>query len=265
MIGRKESGYALLMVIFLAAVMSITAAVAVPRVLQEARREKEEELIWRGKQYARAVKLFYRKNGRFPTSLEDLTKPTGPNNVRFLRQEYKDPFNRPDGSWRLIYVGPGGQLIGSVKSGLPGQSGPMIQMPGAVQGVAGSGPGTGQQTTPPAGQVGQAGQQQQQTNASAFGQPAQLGTPVASLASGGTGQVFGGNIIGVGSKVDQQSIKIYDNGTTYRQWEFIWDPAKDPLIVGGSSGTTIGTPAGTPAGGTPPAGTNPPPPQGPNQ
>ena len=33
-----------------------------------------------------------------------------------MRQAYKDPVNPVDGSWRMIYVGPNGQLIGSLKS-----------------------------------------------------------------------------------------------------------------------------------------------------
>src|SRR5260370_35261309 len=70
-------------------------------------------MIWRGKQYTRGVKLYYRKMGRFPTSLDDLTKPKL-GSLRFMRQAYKDPMNKEDGSWRFIYVGPPGQLIGSL-------------------------------------------------------------------------------------------------------------------------------------------------------
>ncbi len=77
--------------------------VAAPSVRTERQREKEEEMIWRGKQYVRAIKLYYRKNGRFPTTFDDLIKPqpTG-GSLRFLRQEYKDPMNKEDGTWRLI-------------------------------------------------------------------------------------------------------------------------------------------------------------------
>src|SRR5260370_10922475 len=71
-------------------------------------------MIWRGKQYVRGIKLFYRKNGRFPTSVDDLVKPKV-GSLRFMRQAYKDPMNKEDGTWRLIYVGAAGQLIGSLK------------------------------------------------------------------------------------------------------------------------------------------------------
>jgi hypothetical protein len=113
-VRSSEDGYALMMVVFFTALMLIGAMVVAPRILQEGKREKEKEMIWRGKQYVRGVKLYYRKMGRFPTSVDDLTKPkTG--SLRFMRQAYKDPMNAEDGSWRLIYVGPAGQLIGSLK------------------------------------------------------------------------------------------------------------------------------------------------------
>src|ERR1700719_523149 len=90
--NRAEQGYALIMVVFLTTMLLIATIAAAPSVRTERKREKEEEMIWRGKQYVRAIKLYYRKKGRFPTSLDDLTKPkTG--SLRYLRQAYKDPMN----------------------------------------------------------------------------------------------------------------------------------------------------------------------------
>lgn len=128
---EKQSGFALLLLVFFIALMLITAMAAAPRILTEAKRQKEREMIWRGNQYVRGVKLYYRKMGRFPTSIDDLTKPkTG--SLRFMRQAYKDPMNTGDGSWRLIYVGPAGQLIGSLK---PPKT---LQIPGAGPGLGAS-------------------------------------------------------------------------------------------------------------------------------
>src|SRR5467141_3256730 len=111
---HSERGYALLLVIFLGTLLLISTMVVAPNILTEGRREKEKEMIWRGKQYTRGVKLYYRKMGRFPTSLDDLPNPKV-GSLRFLRQAYKDPMNKEDGTWRLIYVGAAGQLIGSLK------------------------------------------------------------------------------------------------------------------------------------------------------
>src|SRR5580692_2877411 len=108
---RSEAGYTLLLVVFMVATMLIAAAIATPNIITEGRRQKEEVMIWRGNQYARAIGLYYRKFGKFPTKVEDLTNQT--NGVRFLRQAYPDPMNKEDGSWRFIYIGPNGMLIGS--------------------------------------------------------------------------------------------------------------------------------------------------------
>src|SRR3984957_8542177 len=141
----KQDGYAILLVAFMTTLLLLTAIVAAPSVRTERRREQEEEMIWRGKQYVHAIKLYYRKNGRFPTTIDDLTKPKN-GSLRYLRQEYKDPMKKEDGKWRLILVGPSGQLIGSTK---PQQQ---IQMSG------GGNVGT------PAGQAGLQGQGNSQSS-----------------------------------------------------------------------------------------------------
>src|SRR5438034_2278341 len=112
---QQEGGYAVMLVLLLATLMFIAAMSAAPNIRNQGRRERETEMVWRGKQYIRGIKMYYRKTGKFPTSLEDLIKPKI-GNIRFMRQAYKDPMNGKDGEWRLIYVGPAGQLIGSLKS-----------------------------------------------------------------------------------------------------------------------------------------------------
>ncbi len=63
----------MLMVIFLTTLLLLGAIAAAPYVRTERQREKEQEMIWRGKQYVRGIKLYYRKTGRFPTSVDDLS------------------------------------------------------------------------------------------------------------------------------------------------------------------------------------------------
>jgi hypothetical protein len=265
---RGAQGYALLLVVFLTTLMLLATIVAAPSVRTERKREQEEEMIWRGKQYIRAIKLYYRKNGRFPTSLDDLTKPkTG--SLRYLRQPYKDPMNKEDGSWRLIYVGPAGQLIGSLK---PPQT---MQLQGASQlgtpasalgGTSGSqsafgGTGTSQSSF---GSQGQSAFGSQNSGTSAGAATPGTTTPGADGAAQGglsgtngnqpmssptglssdTSTIFGGNIIGVGSKIDRKSVIVYEKATNYHLFEFIWDPSKDVMGIGGASATQIGTPAG---------------------
>jgi len=268
--GRAQSGYALLMVVFMAALMIITAAAIQINFLTQGRREKEDELIWRGQQYARGVRLFYRKHGRFPTSLEDLIKP-GIGGVRYMRKAYKEPMNTVDGSWRLLYVGPAGQIIGSVKANPGGSIFPAAPAPrpgGAQAGTTaaplgstgGNAGGEASSGTAP-GQPQSAGSGSPQTANTSSQQPSAFGTD---------GTIIGGNIIGVASKINRNSIKVYDSATTYRAWEFIYNPSKDVTPIG-QTGVVVGTPnnqapGANPASGTMPGSPNPlvnPPPQNP--
>ena len=219
-----QAGYALLMGIFMTATILILVAVAAPVLLTQGQREKEEELIWRGQQYARGIKLYYRKHGRFPQSLDDITKPK--NNLRFLRQQYKDPMNREDGSWRLIYIGPNGQLIGSVKHRAP------LHMPAAP-----AAPGTPQQPNAPAAAPPTNPPQEKDKDKDKDKEKDQANPEGPAPA----GPVFGGSIIGVGSKVKRPSVRIYDGGTTYREWEFLWDPTKEAAATVGPPGTHLPT------------------------
>lgn len=272
--GRKQAGYTLLMVVFMVAAMIIAAAAVAPNLLTEGRREKEAEMVWRGQQYARAIGLYYRKFGKYPTKVEDLTKQT--NGVRFLRQAYTDPMNKDDGSWRFIYVGPNGQLIGSLRQvnllqttlSTPGLGG-ALSLGGGLQPLAPPGPAPG--AAPGAGQLGQ------QTN------PAAAANPLASQPQPLDGTVMGGNIIGVGSKIKKPSLRVYLGGDTYQQWEFIWNPTGQIAVPGQAPANPNANPTAAPnatnpnaaypnginPNGTNPNGTNPnpsdgqQPPQGP--
>lgn len=244
---RKQSGYALLLAVFFVTLLMLSTIVAAPSIRTARQREKEEEMIWRGKQYVRGIKLYYRKTGHFPTSLDDLTKPKM-GSLRFMRQAYKDPMNRDDGTWRLIYVGPAGQLIGSLK---PPQT-LQIQQGGTPAGALGGTPpgstfGQNPGSTPPAG-TPQASAGNPQGAASTTNDPGaastngpSTGTPSSFFSSDSS--IIGGNIVGVGSKVTKNSVIIYDKAHNYHLFEFIWDPSKDAMTIGGQpGGTQVGTP-----------------------
>jgi hypothetical protein len=68
-----------------------------------------------------------------------------------------------------------------------------------------------------------------------------MSTPQPIASSDIPTEVIGGNIIGVGSKVNQSSIIWYDKAKNYRQFEFIWDPSKEP-VNGGANAGVIGIP-----------------------
>jgi type II secretory pathway pseudopilin PulG len=54
---RKDSGFALLLILLLAAVIAITLYMEIPRVAFETQRQKEQLLVARGEQYKRAIQL----------------------------------------------------------------------------------------------------------------------------------------------------------------------------------------------------------------
>src|SRR4051794_40067431 len=92
--GRKsERGSALLIVFLFAAVVAIMLYREMPVAVFESQRQKEQMLIDRGAQYKRGVKLFYRKFGMYPASIEQLENT---NRLRFLRHRFKDPFTGKD-------------------------------------------------------------------------------------------------------------------------------------------------------------------------
>ncbi len=252
---RKEAGYTLLMAVFLIATMSIAALTLTENVLTQGRREKEEDMVWRGEQYERAIGLYYRKFGKYPTKIEDLTKQT--NGVRFLRQAYKDPMNKEDGSWRFIYIDPNGQLIGSLRPANLLQT--ALATPG-IGGLSGLGGGMQQPLAPGAAPTqqpgfGVPGQQPGvggpglQTGGATIGAPG--ANPLESQPQPLDGTVLGGNIAGVGSKIKKPSLRVYMGGDTYQQWEFIWTATGQLAIPGQAPVNPNANPTGAPSGANP--------------
>jgi len=73
------------------AVMAVGMSALLPTWRQQAIREKEEELVFRGNQYARALVLYSRKNGnQLPNTIEALYSG------KYLRKKYKDPITEDD-------------------------------------------------------------------------------------------------------------------------------------------------------------------------
>lgn len=194
--GRRDrqAGYAVIVVVLLLALVAIALTAAVPSVLTQGRREREEELIFRGEQYRRAIGLFNRKFGRLPLRLDELLYTS---QLSFLRRAWPDPMSAK-GEWRVIRVGPSGEMIGSVT----GRAGPNPQA------LAGGGPGTSGTTQE---------QAQEQT---------QRPPPSASASGSGPNPY---PIIGVASTSTARSIRVYNDYQHYNEWEFIFDPVQDAL------------------------------------
>jgi type II secretory pathway pseudopilin PulG len=239
----KESGYVLLAVLLTMTLLLILLSVEAPRIAQQIKRDKEEEMIHRGKDYATAVKRFVHKNGgRYPVSVEQLENT---NHVRFLRKKYVDPMTG-DSDWKMVHVGEAQVNIPAPNPGLSGGGG---QNPGLFNSGPGGNPPPG---TPPTGQAQTqnppTGQQQNQA-----GGTGQLG----SLTTSGIGNgqtVGGGQIMGVASVSKGHAIKEFNDKDEYDQWYFVYDLR---LEQSGGSGVTVAAPrsGGTTTGSSGASGT----------
>jgi type II secretory pathway pseudopilin PulG len=107
MVEKKgsEAGYNLVILMVTLTLLNILLTLALPKWSHVIRREREEELISRGFQYAEAIRVFKtRFAGRDPVRIEELIEVE----PRSIRKLWKDPMTE-DGRWALIPVGQGGQ------------------------------------------------------------------------------------------------------------------------------------------------------------
>lgn len=204
----EQAGYALIIVLLMVALVAIALTAALPRPVTQGQREREEELIFRGEQYRRAIGLFNWKFGRLPLSLDELLYTS---QLGFLRRPWPDPMSA-EGEWRVIRVGPTGELIGSVTGG----AGVNLQ---ALSGGQPQGSATRRQEA-------------------------------ASTRSSASSSTSGTNpypIIGVASTSTARSIRVYNNFQHYNEWEFIYDPVQDALrSAAGGAAQPGAAPSGQP-------------------
>jgi type II secretory pathway pseudopilin PulG len=97
----NEAGYAMVTLLIAIGLMSVFMSAALPAWRHAAQREKEAELLWRGRQYDRAIQLYRQKYSTpGPPSLDILIEE------KFLRKKYKDPIT--NGEFDLRPVSPMG-------------------------------------------------------------------------------------------------------------------------------------------------------------
>ncbi len=128
--SSSEAGYNLVVLAVLITVMSIAVAAALPYWSSWARGQKEEELIFRGLQYAEAIRLFRVRQGRLPTALEELVEVE----PRSIRQLWPNPMDE-EGRWGLLMqgtpsnTGQGSRRAGSTSPANAGGAGGVTAVP----------------------------------------------------------------------------------------------------------------------------------------
>ena len=231
----------LLTLLLAVALIIIFAAAIVPTIKFQIERDREEEMIHRGVQYARAIRAFYKKFGRYPTKIEDLENT---NNLRFLRKRYKDPTNCSQGKcqdFKLLHFG---EVKLTFTGGIGGGSIPGASPAGSPNDQSGTG-GLGQSSAfggstvfggnSTAGNSGPGSDSSQSTSHGAAPQTAGSDSSAsgADAASGGSGdklssQVFGGGpIVGVVSLSKKKGYREFNHKKKYSEWQFIYDPGTD--------------------------------------
>ena len=108
-----ERGYNLVAVVMAVMLLNVLVAAALPLWSAAIRRDREEELIARGLQYAEAIRVFQKRFGRLPNRLQEL-RDVQP---RSIRQLWHDPITG-EPTWGLILEGMGAPIQ------IPGQPPP---------------------------------------------------------------------------------------------------------------------------------------------
>ncbi|HEV2112879.1 MAG TPA: hypothetical protein VGR50_01945 [Terriglobales bacterium] len=280
---RAQAGYVMMFILFLLAALAIAITAAAPSMVLQIRRDREEELIHRGNQYVRAIRLFYKKFGRYPNSIKDLQDT---NHLRFLRREYKDPMT-DSGEWTLLHA----TDIKYIPTGFFGQ-----KLTAGTSNI-GSSFGSGNTSASGASNSSANSNQQGSSNQDSFGsqsafsnmgaQPQQnfmpnapsggdanakpdanglvngqvpsqtdASSPASGIFGGSTtgGQTFGGGpLLGVASTSHQKSIKELNGKDHYNQWQFFYDPRMEQLAA---AAAVAGVQGGQPGAGQNPGGFN---------
>jgi type II secretory pathway pseudopilin PulG len=236
--ARCEGGYMLAVVAVFTSVLLVTLSAAVINWQKAMQREQEEELIFRGKQFMRAIDLWQRKfPGTYPTTIDALLST---NNTRFLRKKWKDPMTNAF-NWRFLKMGPDGSIQGLSQAGASSYD----SQSQSKSSTAGSG---AQSLYGSSGSVSGYGNQGGSQGLS----PSQAGRSVGGLStqsqSGSSSSPFApvlGGIVGVVSTSEKESIKTFNGKSKYSEWAFVYVPRG--VLTGG----------GLPQGQNPPGQTGP--------
>jgi type II secretory pathway pseudopilin PulG len=162
------------------ALMAIALTVAVQTATFHKRRENEQELIFRGGQFAEGVRLFRARNGRLPLTLDELVKAK----PRAMRKAWKDPVTGKF-DWVPVFMGQGGQQI----------------EPGGVP----------RMTPTPAPTAAPEDDEDEGGGGSKGGQEKAASFPATDAR---------GPIVGVHSRSRDQAIRVLDGRSRYSEWAF---------------------------------------------
>lgn len=227
---RSSSGYILIAVVAALTIALVVASAAIPDLVRDLQREREEELLFRGQQIVDGLERFYRATNRYPTSLEELAEGImmrGGRRLRFVRpsvltdpltnepwavlrpgdsavrrfvQAYLKSVGQPANPILLQFLSPGAQIA------LPGRPSRRAANPRQRQ------PGVSADPVQPIPQP------EPDPNLDLFAR---------SVQSEEQGEATG-PVIGVVSKSERKTVRSFYDLESYRDWAFVFIP--DPLL-----------------------------------
>ncbi len=199
------------MLVIVIAIMSIMMGVAVQSVSFQMKREREAELIFRGRQYVEAIRIYKGKYGRYPMRMKEIWEA----DPKVIRQKWKDPITNSE-NWGIIFLGQERQVG---RRQIPGTGlGEGMPLPTGTPGV-GADPGR-------------------------TGGPGQDKLP-DGVQRNDEGELIG-PIVGVHSISCDESVKVYEGRTSYCEWRFFLKPDQQQGGRTGGRGRPGGRPAGRP-------------------
>lgn len=228
---RRSDGYILIAVVAALTVALVIASAAIPDLVRDLQREREEEMLFRGQQIVDGLERFYRATNRYPMSLEELAEGImmrGGRRLRFVRpsaltdpltkepwsvvrpgdpavrrfvQAYLKSVGQPANPMLLQFLSRGGQIA------LPGRPSPRTMSPRSPQ--------PGGRTFSPQPNP----QPQAEMDFDLFF--------AQSVESNVEGEAAG-PVIGVVSKSEKKPIRVFYDLESYRDWAFVFIP--DPLL-----------------------------------
>lgn len=189
---RGEDGFNLVVLVMAVTTLNILVAMALPSWSQFIRREKEADLIFRGLQYAEAIRVFQIRNNRMPTRLKELIEVE----PRSIRQLWKNPMAE-DGAWLLLPI--------------QGQQGQNLQQQGNNQ-------RRNQQNQ--RNQRNQQNQRNRQQDQQRQGQGQGLQATAIRVIPGDDGAQASMPFMGVSSPEGEEAVKSFMGSQQIQEWQF---------------------------------------------
>jgi type II secretory pathway pseudopilin PulG len=222
----QERGYILLTLMLVVALLSFGMLAQIQSIGFRIKRDREEEMIHRGVQYSRAVRLFFRHFKRYPASVAELEST---NNYRCLRKRYKDPITGKD--FKPVYLTEfqaSLPVAPAARNAAPEPATPLLQVRHDIPRESDGGVFPEKTNSNSGGSNGSdspAAASNPDPAAASNPDPAAAGKPDPDDdETHGAPPLHGVPIVGVVSRSEAKSIREFASKDHYNQWLFIFNP-----------------------------------------